>query len=102
MAFFHTGALYKRRGSIPPVYIVFSAAWFQNQVQLYQLGNCKYKYQFGSFFSHAVYVFSECEFIVECYTQLFQIVHLRNWFVIQVYFKFFSFFSISFCHKHYF
>jgi len=32
MAFLQTGAPYKRRGSIPPVYIVFRAACFSPQL----------------------------------------------------------------------
>jgi len=32
----------------------------------------------------------------------FRILHLKKRFVIQIYFKFFSFFSLSSCYKHYF
>jgi len=59
MAFFYTGAPYKSRGSIPPVYIVFRAACFSPQ------------------FSFVVYVLPKCKFIVKYYAQVFQTVHLK-------------------------
>ena len=37
MAFFYTGNLYRRRGSIPPVYIVFRAACCSPQLSLADL-----------------------------------------------------------------
>ena len=68
MTFFHTGALYKMRGSILPVENEFSAAWFNPQLIFAILNG---QISIVCIFSHVVYVFSKFSItrlcILNCY-----------------------------------
>jgi len=78
MAFLQTGAPYKRRSSIPPVYIVFRAACFSPQLSFADL----IAQILCAFFCHVVDVFSKSKLAVEYYAKVFHTVHLNRGFAI--------------------
>ena len=70
------------RGSIPPVYIVFSAAWYSLHFSLADLEITNINFVH---FQPCSLCVLEIEFIVEYYVQVFQVEHLKNKFVIKIY-----------------